>query len=354
LELSAATIEKIARLEPAIRRDPGRRGLLQSNDVRRDDLGAGELLRAAASLSNARQVAILTGFYIPLGDSNGSAETDGPLGAALLGQVLSHFGIPVQVITDPNCAEVVRTAVAKTNELAPTERHPEVVILPSADYGVTDYWSTDFGQSVTHIVSIERVGPSFVVSDWDDEKDGDAAEFSKLVHSDLQNKCYNMRGVDVSEYSYDLHELFANVPSHVVRIAIGDGGNEIGMGKFGWQTIFARLACPAESNSRNEQDQERRTTAARIPCRLSADHTILAGVSNWGADALAASVCLMRGDTKPLRAHNQDAHERVLEAIVNEAGAVDGVTKLREPTVDGLPFITYIQTWNALAQAAGL
>ena len=34
--------------------------------------------------------------------------------------------------------------------------------------------------------------------------------------------------------------------------------------------------------------------------------------------------------------------------------AVDGVTRLAEPTVDGLPFATYIQPWDSMRQLLGL
>jgi hypothetical protein len=33
---------------------------------------------------------------------------------------------------------------------------------------------------------------------------------------------------------------------------------------------------------------------------------------------------------------------------------VDGVTRRREPTVDGLPFLTYIQPWAAIRAKLGL
>ena len=48
-------------------------------------------------------------------------------------------------------------------------------------------------------------------------------------------------------------------------------------------------------------------------------------------------------------------HERhVLETIVREARAVDGVTRRHEATVDGLPFLTYIQPWLGIRRLLGL
>ena len=74
----------------------------------------------------------------------------------------------------------------------------------------------------------------------------------------------------------------------------------------------------------------------RLPCRIATHHTIVAGVSNWGAYALAAGVSLLRQRPDVLRRHSVASQSALLDAIVSEAGAVDGITRLRQPTVDGL------------------
>ena len=232
MELSPTIIEKIARIESAIRRDPGKRGLLRTNDVAIDDLGHGELAAAAISLSQARQVAILTGFFIPQSESTGSAETDGPLGSALLGQVLSEFGIPVQIITDPNCEDVVRAAIEATRHSSARGCGPDLLVEPQPGCELGGYWSSDFGRDATHVVSIERVGPSFQTQDWVHEQDGDVELFARSVPLELQNRCYNMRGVDLAGWTCGLHDVFEDAPKRVTRIGVGDGGNELGMGRF--------------------------------------------------------------------------------------------------------------------------
>ena len=42
-----------------------------------------------------------------------------------------------------------------------------------------------------------------------------------------------------------------------------------------------------------------------------------------------------------------------LEHIVANGPAVDGVTGRREATVDGLPFLTYIQPWEGIRRLLG-
>ncbi|NOX55607.1 MAG: hypothetical protein GXP27_14445, partial [Planctomycetes bacterium] len=44
----------------------------------------------------------------------------------------------------------------------------------------------------------------------------------------------------------------------------------------------------------------------------------------------------------------------LLERMVEDGPCVDGATGRQEPTVDGLPFITYIQAWEGICEAAGV
>jgi hypothetical protein len=70
--------------------------------------------------------------------------------------------------------------------------------------------------------------------------------------------------------------------------------------------------------------------------------------------AVAAGVAHGRGCVHALRPWNRDAEEARLRELVVRGPAVDGVTRLPEPTVDGLPFLTYIQPWEGMRQRLGL
>jgi hypothetical protein len=61
-------------------------------------------------------------------------------------------------------------------------------------------------------------------------------------------------------------------------LGIGDGGNEIGMGKIRWEIIRRNIP-----------------RGGLVACRVPVDHLIVCGVSNWGAYGLAAGVLLLRG-----------------------------------------------------------
>ena len=57
--------------------------------------------------------------------------------------------------------------------------------------------------------------------------------------------------------------------------------------------------------------------------------------------------------TSEFRAKDVESQRKLIETLVSEAGAVDGVTGLMEPTVDGLPLITYLQTLSGIRALLG-
>ena len=98
--------ELIREFDRLIRRDPGKRGLIDS-EARFGPLCTDHLLHAALDLVQAgTHVAITTGFYIPAAEIP-SAETDGPPGSILLAMVLQECGIQTSIVTDALCAPVV-------------------------------------------------------------------------------------------------------------------------------------------------------------------------------------------------------------------------------------------------------
>jgi D-glutamate cyclase len=76
---------------------------------------------------------------------------------------------------------------------------------------------------------------------------------------------------------------------------------------------------------------------ASIACVTSCDHLVVAGVSNWGAYGLMAALAVLRPEWSPAISRFLTAERdlAVTRAIVEKAGAVDGVTARRETTVDG-------------------
>jgi hypothetical protein len=110
----------------------------------------------------------------------------------------------------------------------------------------------------------------------------------------------------------------------MTTIGIGDGGNEIGMGKI-----------PQEVIARNIPNGE------CIACRVPTHHLIVAGVSNWGAYAVAAGVAILRRQSLPATLFDVERERELLRVMVDQGPLVDGVTGRQTVTVDGLAFDDY-------------
>jgi hypothetical protein len=264
---------RITSIENLIASDPGGRnifGLVVSDQLR----------LAAQSLRLARRVGIVSGFFIPDADAG---ETDGPPGAKAIGDALAALSIPVDYITDRHNAPLF------------TALNVEPLIEPD---GYLDR------ASPTHLISIERAGRT------------------------ADGRYRNMRGLDITATTAPLDALFIEASRRgLTTIGIGDGGNEIGMGKVFAQTLDA-IAHGKE-----------------IACAVPTDFCIAAGVSNWGALGLAGALSVLAGrDLLP--SAPQCAAD--VERLVKQGGAVDGVTHRHEATVDGMDLTATIRMLESI------
>lgn len=324
-------------LESLIRRDPAGRGLLNSQSAAalcRDQLGP-----AAESVSRGRHIGIVTGFFVP--DAEPPApETDGLGGAVLLADVLRSLGHSPLLITDELCADAMAAGLR-----AAGCRGLDLLVCP-LDGGKASQWRDRFwddSSALTHLIAIERAGPGYtpeMLRLRHPNGESIVEEFSARVPAASRGRCHNMRGHDIHDTTADLHLLFEDPRSkHIRTIGICDGGNEIGAGQIDWGQL--RTAIAGEYGD-------------RIACRTRTDWTILAGVSDWGAFALAAAVCCLSESLTPLKDWTSLRLENLLEGAVTRGHAIDGITRRNEPTVDGLPFITYAQPWLYIRRQLGL
>ena len=262
------------------------------------------------------------------------------LGAIVLASALTHLGARVSFVTDSvNHAPLARSLRGRWG-LRPRSWSARSVPRAAED------WCREFladSLNLTHLVAIERVGPSHTLDSLSAQpRSGPppVEDFERMVPDTVRGRCLNMRGEPLDATTAPLHLLFEDTPRthpHLKTIGICDGGNEIGMGRFAWETLH-----PLVNGG----------LGPRIACRTATDWTILAGTSNWEPTVLAAAVALIKDRPGVLADWTQQRQEEVLEFFVNDGPAVDGVTRLREPTVDGLPFISYIQPWNGIRETA--
>ncbi|MCA9019303.1 MAG: DUF4392 domain-containing protein, partial [Planctomycetaceae bacterium] len=156
--MGTSQTDMIREFDRLIRRDPGKRGLIDS-ESQFGPLCQDHLLQAAQAIqTGASQVVIITGFYVP-GAPVPAAETDGPPGAVLLALILEACGIDTLVVTDELCAPVLTATV----DAFGYPRSQLAVLNPDQPGWVESFFSR---QKISHLISIERVGPSHTIDSW--------------------------------------------------------------------------------------------------------------------------------------------------------------------------------------------
>ena len=271
----------IGQIESAIHRDVGR-GM---NAVFRATQGSLWGAASALTASAAPRIGLITGFFVPNGDPP-AAETDGPAGAALMALGCVGAGLACRLATDTLCRSACRVAL----DTAGAGAVPIDAVSPGGSVdALIDLWRQE---GIDRVIAIERCGPA------------------------ADGRLRTMRGTDISSYAAPLDRLFSAGPWRT--IAIGDGGNEIGMGRV---PVAGHVPL-----------------GDRIGCVVPADFLIAAGVSQWGAYAVLAALALLRPDWSAAMLAGLDAalDRAVIEAMVRDGPAVDGVSLRRETTIDGL------------------
>ena len=342
-------------LESLVRFDPARRGLASACDARGLPLCLGDLRRAAEHLVlHGHRVLIVTGFAVVVKDRV-TAETDGPLGALFLASILQAAGFEIKIATDRYAADILRAGCQQIGlPQASVTEFPQTADNQASREAIAAWRRkhADNDAEYSHLVFIERVGPSHTsesvaLSQDESRRSEVTGEFERLVPAADRDVCHNMRGESIDSYTAPLHELIGpegNLRSESARprtIGIVDGGNEIGCGAIDWNLLRRVVAGDA---------------SARIACRIATDFTIPAGVSNWGAYALGAAVVSLRAsqwpDAMPALAKWTARKHQELLAVLVASGAVDGVTKRVDATVDGLPLEAYLAQFERIKAAA--
>jgi hypothetical protein len=325
-----------------IQEDVAGRGLRGDPEVNLVSATAGDFRAACHCLAGATRpaVTVVTGFFIPHA-SPPCGETDGPLGALFLARALVPLGVRVALLTDAFCRRALEAGLGACG----LNKEVLLLTLPGPDRPWETFlragWLTfvrrTFG--LTHLIALERAGPSHTLESLQRQLGAAEAvgetylDFLHEVPPEHQDRCHTMRGLDITAHMSPAHLLLEAVRGEpgVTTIGIGDGGNEIGMGKLSWEVI--RRNVPG---------------GGLVACRVPADHLIVCGVSNWGAYGLAAGVRLLRGQPPDRELFDPEREQALLQVMVERGPLVDGVTGRPTATVDGLPFERYAEPLRRL------
>ncbi len=267
--------EPFREIEEIFTADEGKRGISKRLNSYED------YYKGLLSLYQGKRILILTGFTVPKCQAG---ESDGPLGTIALAKALEDLGKEVLIVTDQYSKKILE-GLKKIKETSGSIYSVPINVDKTELQEILDRFKP------THMIAIERPGKG------------------------MNGKYHSMRGEDITAYVGDLDPLMEMAKEQkITTLAIGDGGNEMGMGKVRDAGI-------------SYVDQ-----GEKIFATSSADYLIIAGVSNWGAYGLVAGLSIL-SDMDLLQGEKEEV--RLLKTLT-ELGGVDGCSKVRAMTVDGL------------------
>eukprot|EP00939_MAST-03C_sp_MAST-3C-sp1_P002667 g2667.t1 len=291
-------------------------------------------LRAAAEALVSKpkgKVLILCGFPALL-DEPVKQESDGPSGTLCVAKSLSSLGYCVDILTD-DCNVDVFDACFRVSSVSKQDSSTSgnndsglvrLLSLPAQQHYGDDVWNDrvlpDYVHGVSAVVALERTGPT---------KDG--------------NYC-TMGGKSMNQWVAPLDRIFRMCnDANIVTVAVGDGGNELGMG--GYRDIIERTI----------------PKGSEVCCDIFADILVPCSVSNWGGYGLGAAILLAHSHAAVDRTHalsilsafpTAEEESALMDAGIN-AGMRDGATGLLEKTVDGLPWAESVRVLEAARSLLG-
>ncbi|XP_073923424.1 D-glutamate cyclase, mitochondrial isoform X4 [Castor canadensis] len=311
--VSAAAVQKIRKLEETIAIDPGNRGIghLLCKD---------ELLKASLSLSHAHSVLVTTGLPTHF-NHKPPEETDGPPGAIALGAFLQALGKNVSMVVDQRALSLHTKLVEDTVKQGVLKSQIPILTYQGGSVKDAQAFLCKDGDPKSprfdHLVAIERAGRA------------------------ADGNYYNARKVNIKHLVDPIDDLFLaaqKIPG-ISSTGVGDGGNELGMGK---------VKKAIKRHIRNGDV---------IACDVEADFAVIAGVSNWGGYALACALYILnscevhgrylRKAIGPSRALGEQNWTQALPSITKEEKMLgilvqhkvrSGVSGIVGMEVDGMPF----------------
>ncbi|XP_072350214.1 D-glutamate cyclase, mitochondrial isoform X2 [Scyliorhinus torazame] len=260
---SATVVKKFKAMDILIQQDPGNRGIKHL-------LIENQLVKACLSLSHAKSVLITTGFPTHF-NHQPPEETDGPPGAIAIAAMLQAQKKNIVIVTDQRALEMNRKIIEEAVEQGVLKTPIPVVSFQDNDEDSSVKFLCRDGDlqfpRFDHLLAIERAGMA------------------------ADGNYYNARKVNIKHLVDPIDKLFLtaqNIPG-ISTTGIGDGGNELGMGKV------------------KETVRKYIHNGDLIACDVEADFTVIAGVSNWGGYAVACGLYIL---------NNCTIHERYLRKAV--------------------------------------
>ena len=311
------------RLDRLVNLDIGERGIEPLYEAARHQQG-GALVGAAADLLLAvpegGTVILTTGSVSRAWISAAIGENDGPSGAAALARalVLARRATVVLVaeaaLLDPleRVCQAAGLAIVDLDAARTANQEGSLVVMTTRSFPLTDAEGPAAAAAL-----LDELRPDLLVS-------------TERVGRNRNGVYYNMRGRDYGMGRARVDDLFDEGRRRGIPVlAVGDGGNEIGMGNVAAQ-VEAHVPFGADGSC---------PCGGGIGAVSTADVLVTAAVSNWGCSAIVAAMALRVGDERLL--HVPDAERRLLDVMTAE-GLINSTHGIVDDHVDGIAPSTHL------------
>lgn len=313
--MSATLVAVDERLDRLVTLDIGGRGVEHLYAAARKRLGrplVGAAADALLSVPDGATVFMTTGSVSRAWVSPDIGENDGPAGAAIVARALA-------------VAKRVHCIVLAEDTLMPGMRaiftSAGLTVLPLEQARIACKDGSLAVVSLLPFTTSDDDAPSASKQLLDEFKP--ALLFStERVGRARDGVYYSMRAIDYGMGRARIDFLFDEaIRRGIPTVAVGDGGNEIGMGAI------------TEAVSTHVKFGE------TIAATTRADVLVPAACSNWGCNAIAAAIAARRKDARLL---NTPELERHLLMRGVEVGLINSVHNVVDPNVDGLSLDTHL------------
>lgn len=310
------------RLDSLVSLDLGGRGVEQLYAAARERQGSplvGAAADALAAIPEKANVFVTTGSVSRAWISPTIGENDGPAGLAAVVRALS-------LAKKALCITFVEETLIPTTS----------AILTSAGLTVLPYEQAKIARDDASL-AVVCVEPFPIdeasakdVSKFLIEKYQPALFFStERVGRNVDGIYCSMRGIDYGMGRARIDFLFDEaISGKIPTVAVGDGGNEIGMGVV------------SEAVKKYVKFGDKRPDgSAGIGAVTGTDVLVTAACSNWGCYAIAGAFAARMG--KPALAHNAVLEADLLRRGV-DIGLINSVANVIDGNVDGIPEATHL------------
>ena len=321
------TGDDLARLDDRLDRlanlDIGNRGVEHLYEASRV-LQGGSLVGSAAdrllAVPEGGTVIITTGSVSRAWITPDVGENDGPSGAAAVARALV-------LARNATCVVLAEDALLKPIGAVMTSAGLTCVDFKTARAASTD---GSLATVVMQAYPTDDVAGVKAASDMLDSMAPDLLFSTERVGRNEKGIYHNMSGLDYGMGRARVDLLFDEaIARGLPVVAVGDGGNEIGMAKVRDAVVdhvpFGdRCKCGCGGG---------------IVAVTGADVLVTAACSNWGCTAIAAGMVARTGDARLL--HTPDSESRLLDCMV-ASGLINSTHGIVDDNVDGIARASHV------------